>query len=337
MSLEDYIKKIPVIGNAYYRGKSEFYLFSILHYQKESVPKLIIRNVAKKGSETACDCFKTAYSLAKNGTNSGQYCAWLDKMVENYDDNEIILRLNKAYREYQKNESVRLFIYDFMEGQYGIKEINDSLDFLDWFHKEVVDEMAINFSMILKYADGEVLMEAVEMYKKYADKDIGEVKKVVNHYLLDNAPRDKIAKVVKILDKYNDNQHEIVVEKLWNIGGYLDELLSDEAYNAIKKNPSVIHRLEDYIANRLMVDIKVSYDELELITNTYNLMAEIHKERSYGYFNQIREGFFKELNRAINQETNYNKQIKNLRIYCREVQGKLLDNASDLMVVTDEA
>lgn len=153
-----------------------------------------------------------------------------------------------------------------------------------------------------------------------------------------NKDKEYIKKTIKGLQKYGSDLN-YVLNKTGGIGD-IDELLTSYAYEQIKKskNPREVIELiylGNYSSVRKEIDVELNYHDLYRIKRTLSLVNDIHEERNEKDIDKIKIGFYAELNRAISQSDSYNGKVKNARKYCAEVEAKMKDNASDLMVITD--
>lgn len=115
-----------------------------------------------------------------------------------------------------------------------------------------------------------------------------------------------------------------------------EELLSDKGYDEVKKNGLKSVALKHYSLIRKNVRehsvlAKLSYPDMDSISKAYNAVMAVHRERKTRDRNEITEGFFAEMNRAISQGTDTESKIQMLKTYGRDVQDKMKTNAGELM------
>lgn len=104
------------------------------------------------------------------------------------------------------------------------------------------------------------------------------------------------------------------------------------------KSLEEIHRYIDFVNSYECFKNNTSLDceqDQKSIINAYNLVKSVHETRGTDDFYRICEGFFEEMERAVDQGKNSDEKKEYLRKYCNEVSDKMLQNASDLMVVTN--
>lgn len=155
--------------------------------------------------------------------------------------------------------------------------------------------------------------------------------------------KDCIAEMVDAFEKYDlQVLHQAFVDCNLDETNF-EELLTDKAANAVKKsrNPlAMIKRImtTDYTLIREMLCSRtlgqeLSYDDLDLISNSLDLVKKIHKERDNENYEKVIKGYFSELNRAIHQGHDFKSYVRNIQIYCSDVEKQMRDNAQELMVV----
>lgn len=78
---------------------------------------------------------------------------------------------------------------------------------------------------------------------------------------------------------------------------------------------------------------KATHRDLDIVKNTYEFIASIHKNRKSDQHIEIRSCFYSELNRAISQGKGYLEKKAMLREYCNEVKARIKQDAEELMLV----
>lgn len=145
-------------------------------------------------------------------------------------------------------------------------------------------------------------------------------------------------KVFKIAIKYKDNNFNKILPKLHlDYEICLDEFLTDRAFNAIKEDPDFINALinKKYVSCLNLISYKFEYDEMDIAIDTHNFIENFHRNRTIGQRMQIKNSFFDELNRAVEQGYNHKEKVEMMEIYCKEVKEQMLKRADEIMVVTD--
>lgn len=161
-----------------------------------------------------------------------------------------------------------------------------------------------------------------------------------NLFFDDDVP---IVKYTEVLDKYIDNVKVCRWLNNQNVlpDCILDELLKDRTYQELQNNPEILD--ENYVDNYLIIRSNIcdelldelSVNDIVLIKNAYSLVMDVHRDRMDEYKKTIKENYFSEMNRAINQADTVKGQIQMIREYCKEVEYQIKENAKDLMVVHD--
>lgn len=190
------------------------------------------------------------------------------------------------------------------------------------------------------------------MYKmiEFFDREI-DITAVGRMYVTKNLTNSSnVAKQwIDIVEMYSDNKawwnyYDKNYASLQGRLGIIDteELLRLRAYNAIKNGSDVAKIVNgeskkgiDKIRDEEVRD-NASYSDLKLVENTWNFVKQIHTGRKTSQRKEIERAFKCELERAMSQGCDLKSKIKNLRQFCYDVKKQMKDNASDLMVVTNE-
>lgn len=152
--------------------------------------------------------------------------------------------------------------------------------------------------------------------------------------------------MIEICERYKDHRQIICnsilqKEEVCN----MEDLLDSEVYHSIigsKQPDKIIEKIlcEEYytVKSRIKdreVVANISYAEIDKIIETTDFIERIHSQRGPRSMENIRSGFYTEMNRAISQGRNYNQKLGMIHVYCSEVKQRIMDNASELMVVTN--
>lgn len=195
----------------------------------------------------------------------------------------------------------------------------------------------INHSISRVEAHSEYTTNLISLFEAINDRgDLTEVAKVFEHLDLDKSYH--WINIMHIFRKYDDKCMKDLIPKYFIQSSY-DELLSDFAYNQIKKSKKpaglverILHQNYSLIRKRVKIE-NLSYDEMDKVANTYRFVLEIHKKRPEELKKFVRKGFYVELNRSISQVDSRDEKINIMKTYCREVVHKMKEYASELMVV----
>lgn len=152
--------------------------------------------------------------------------------------------------------------------------------------------------------------------------------------------QNNIYDVVRVADKYDLDLTQVIKNKV----GDFHELLSERSYNKVMNSEKplwtmvkIIHASYSETRRKITdpVGTQLDYKDLELVKDTLTFVQNVHKKRES--LEDINKGFYQELNRSIDQGSDYKSKIRNLRRYCNEVQQRVRDEAEELMVVTNGA
>lgn len=242
-------------------------------------------------------------------------------------------------------------VFDYYEPIPGFLAVYDSIirkldneDRLTAALKEMMDERT------LKFIDSKKVdtVYAIRLVGHFANNNLFRVINLIEK-MEDSLSVRTVARALplakdldtalKVYEKYGANDHIshviITSEGLYD----LSVLLKDDVYEAVQKDPNIIVK---YLCDKygiLRTRIKdqefandISFGDMDLIDETYSLVESIHGERKKFYV-ELREGFYKELNRAIDQGRNFKSKSRNVRRYCNEVQSKIKQRAEELMFV----
>lgn len=143
-----------------------------------------------------------------------------------------------------------------------------------------------------------------------------------------------------VINKYIN--HEFVWDYVTNFSVQtLDRLMKNHVYKLVTKVPQTIDFIDigEYseVAFYLNPDIIENSDikTISLISRTHQMIMSIHEERGSIQKDQISRGFFDEMNRTYLQGYDLKSRFRYLKQYCKEVQARMHENASELMVVTN--
>lgn len=192
----------------------------------------------------------------------------------------------------------------------------------------------------------EICEKSIDLHKMSA-----HLNEMCNIYLClqDSIDPNAVEKAAAIFEKYFDNENGIMIRVVLKMEKddiqtfNLDELLTDEAYEAIEKDehmvrPILTHRYET-IRNMLSCDVadKLTYEELESIEHVEKYVLNVHRKRTDKEKVVIRAGFYSELNRVISDVKGYENKKAMIREYCNQVFEKVVDQMEELQVVTNVA
>lgn len=251
-----------------------------------------------------------------------------------------------------KRYDLRNSIYEFIFDQYLEKKTKKSL--VTAIHKVLGDEEAVE---VINKENGamECLMtlcletlgnipnkDALRLFKNYSGR---YVKRIADTFvdIMNQHSGLEVGAYAKVLNKYNYSKY--IMDAVESMTGWLEEhhyleLIKDKAYKEISISGNPKKAIEtilarDYASIQKEISVELSYRDLDLVKGVLDFIKEVHKERSDKAHKKIYDGFYRELNRAISQSKSYDKQVQNVRTYCREVQIKMKENIEDLMVITN--
>lgn len=154
-------------------------------------------------------------------------------------------------------------------------------------------------------------------------------------------------RVANVLDKYYDNHSDVVAEVLKEVDKdfYIGEFMSTRAYNELKNSRDPKKTVEQIMENPYGDVIKwikdsdvfdkIGYNDLKKIKSTVDFVMQVHSARANSQLNIIEYGFYEQLNRAVEQNSDYKDKIRSVRQYCNEVRDRVEDEAPELMVMTE--
>lgn len=220
--------------------------------------------------------------------------------------------------------------------------IDRTLDILEKFEAERTYGIARAIQEVSKFSDRDSLSKTLEVFERFDCNDNLEllIKKVAEK----KPSKYKSARVAEVLLKYEDNHYDDVYEAIL-LGGVdipiCEELLTDRAYNGIKKDPQFVHQIarRKYwtIGNKLgEFSSKLTYKDLDVGMDTYFLVKYVHENKGEDSLFKILNGYIDEMKRAVNQGTDFESKKKMYFEYCREVKNQIKERADELMVVTNE-
>lgn len=250
----------------------------------------------------------------------------------------------KLYKLLNKEKDEVLDISDIIRRKNKEKEI---IDYLLTVPKEVVGEATALLGYLVDHKSGKDFVNTLEMLKLYHNKSFFGVGYVVNRTAT-LSHDDSYRKIIQIYDRYHDNKHSNITKAIMGLGrdlGYekldfdnLDQLLSARAYNEIKKTKNPTNLIKKIISKYYgeahhIMDPEIGFSDLDLVRETLDFVLNVHNNRTVQQRNQIEEGFYDELQRAMDQ----GDKSYMLRQYCIEVKNRIKENVGDLMVVTNGA
>lgn len=218
---------------------------------------------------------------------------------------------------------------------------------MNWLEK--YDGIPLNRTkLVTKIAgsyDGDVVRDVISVMVKYENhsalsKICSAISKVAETKKIVEVPGLKciIKDVCKIFHMYYLNSPGAVARHIQEKEEvYTGNLLFQRVYNDIRRDPSIISQAlsRDYSLINLIDMPRLPYSELDTVAKSIDFVMQIHADRSKDDKDKIKRDFIMELNRAVAQVDGYKNQIRNIRRYCNEVKRLMIDNASDLMVVTN--
>lgn len=186
---------------------------------------------------------------------------------------------------------------------------------------------------IFQYKGGETL-DVVEIGKKFDPENAKKVTETLAAF----AKRKKYDQSLRLIEQYHDNNFSALYVML-KAEVNLDALETDQAYEAVKKSKNPLATMKRIVSDEYdevrMFNENLRYKDMDLIIETLDFVDKIHRERGSHDLAIIHMSFYGELERAMQQVDDYDKQCKNLRQFCYEVKRKIRANAAELMVVNN--
>lgn len=254
------------------------------------------------------------------------------KTLEKYADNRVLDSLIKILPDVQgapKNLCKTL----------NEKKVYDALNRFNEFNTNLILSMSSSWPTDCVLST----IKSLDNHERYAVLVINKASKFLANKLC-------YMKLLETLDHYKDNNCKDLCDSLYKkfketINFDYDELMRPQTYELVKnsKNPG---ELFDYILkNRFshgrdfVLDEEVrenaGYEDIQLVSRAWGLVREIHQNRESKDLARISTGFKNELDRSISQGSGIKSKLNYLRQYCKEVTEKLLNDASELMVIYD--
>lgn len=146
-----------------------------------------------------------------------------------------------------------------------------------------------------------------------------------------------LGQLSEVLDMYIQNREIIqAVDKLPAFT--LECMLQEKVKEILDVKPSFLQYLKKgnlWYIKRLDKSIleNCTQKEFDVVRSTYTFIEGIHREREIGAKEVIGDYFFEELTRAYNQGNDVDSKLGYLHQFCKEVKQRMMDNASDLMVI----
>lgn len=359
--LRDIIKKIPLLNwMAYYQEASEH-----IEYVKENCLDELIKAqiVGRISSARKCQNPKTAVAQAEMlEVYMNKECAQqvIDKNIHLIRDGMDPSLLNKIFTDSEIVETIEHY-KKYLDANTFLISIDKNTDF------ESAKRYMVNFgqadviSAFLKYK-GEVFSSCLAMTTKLGGQaaticasnlyellgggdNVSEVLRKAAVSILENSEKDYYDFCCTLRKYYSNHIKEFIdlLNQRGVIGDY-KELRRSDVYAKIENsnNPKrIIEKIyyKDYSSVRDNIqddDVRnsISYNDMNNLVKMENFIHQIHKERKDDHRNQIVEGFYSELNRAIAQGGDLKQKISYVKQYCEEVRKKLKENTLELMVVT---
>lgn len=295
----------------------------------------------------------------------------LDKIMECVEEDKNVLDIEQACVAY-KDKEIILRIIDYMENNsysliQGIKPENvmKAMEVMEKYEEYIVqipisknlkaagdlfDKMAdfyLDKQCVLSVADSFIKLGSQDdlmenLLNLYIDiqnrEDYNETanfisKLLTNSYCIEN--------VIPVMHKYSEGFVKEEIEYVMyeqDGGGFLSELLEDYVQSAIKNssNPRGVVRnilRKNYKSPRLQAKYDLEYEELTNVVNTWELVENIHKDRSKFDRIRIENTFYWELRRSMAQANDHKGKIRMLRQYCKEVRDLMQNNVDELMFI----
>lgn len=342
MDLDDFLY------NLYYEVYMDSGINSGLKAIRKSLGDKVCLYTAKKtakyhdiNSDAAATFVKSARKMKKK-SEIQMIAKYFDNNIENIDGREIS-SLFLEQEEWKK-------FYKLMN-KYNCKDIPKALQ--PNYYENILDVISgssdsVTMARILA-ALGSYLHEveyliSLDVIQKYSQSNIkkfGEVIVMASRYAEHNA----YMSIIELFDDYQD-KYEYFCDALLDLdmakieNNKLRQLFSKRAALDIEReaNPTALIKKiisKDFGIEDDIFDDYVSYKDIELVENTLDFVLGIHEERSEDSKLEIEEAFYDELNRAMDQGTDEQSRIQNLREYCRQVRYRMEQNADELMVMHD--
>lgn len=296
-----------------------------LYYVAKNKPDLLDKSLKTLEGITDTVVIKSVESLADMDQ--------LEKVLNIYDKHTKDIRLGNLAEALVKTKEYCVFdrILESEEENYDLYSI---------------DRVYHTISVIAEYGDEITIssfMDTVEKVKEHTH--FNQMIDTIINYSHNKRSKSDIENYVAVVGRYSDYFKEM--NKLFETIKETDfaELLVKRNYQAIVKSDNPIALIEKLLtSNHSMyrgeiLDIEfreeANYEDLDILRKSYKTVMEIHSERKNKQRMDIIAGYYEQLNRAISQGNNLQNKRKYFRRYCAEVSRKIIENASDLMVITD--
>lgn len=235
-----------------------------------------------------------------------------DSFISNSANNfrkENVMKTIKKYEEIGKSNLLESLcgVIASLESDFSIdRTVQVYETFIDNYDENVFETIE---SMAANHTPG--LVTAIEVLIMY--KDVPQVAETISKHWYD-APAFSYKRLLnKDLFEIIKNSNVEDIHSIWR-GNYGKHLSAIEDKEFLKE---------------------ITFKELKVIEPSYNLIINIHKDRSK-YHEKLISSFYEEMNRAISQGNDYKSKIKRLNEYCNQVKRQLMNNSEELMVVVDE-
>lgn len=295
----------------------------------EKVLDFLIKNADKKVDHYALGIY---YFCNRNAVQIVQ------KLVHKYDG---LLEFLNDYSE-DINDKIAMGVQNVadMEHNYFIKAA------------KILNNPAAAKAIEDEIIKGETLVEALIKLNLHSDEEttlhvLNGLKELRSdtylHYqilIAQEVDPEKVREASDVFVKYKDyfddfvrviSYSTIALDKL----NYKD-MLDDEVYESVRdsKNPGRLIKRVLTQGYKSLMKYEFKHQEMEIVLDTIDLIHEVHKKREKNQLCRIVNGFYQELDRAVNQGNDYNSRLKMLKEYCNDVQKQMRDNVDELMVIT---
>lgn len=244
-------------------------------------------------------------------------------------------------------------VLDFYEENYTIGHLYKAIDrniadvsvVLEHLESDKVKGIVAQYSLhehrnhamriLSKYIGTKYVDNAIDLLKNYINEDLSFL---VNG--IEAAIDDKAA--FEVFDKYKHIYPKISRHLTDNKGKCdLRGLLKENVLKATR-DTNVAWKILDRILSKKYYEIKlqiddsdvceeISFTDMDIVSDTCKYLREIHAKREVDDYNKIIDGFFLEMNRAINQGRNLKQKLRYFKQYCFEVREQVKENVEELM------
>lgn len=257
--------------------------------------------------------------------------------------NPVIYNALALYEKRKANYLILENILGYNQAEEFAREVCDERILNALGDKKSVNECIINTVYYQSVESAVETSKTLEIYKN--DKNIIQILEIGLEKYFEyegKIEQSDYMTFIHVLNRYSDNNYiklcKIFIELFEeNEEMDLEELLVDENYDRIKssEDPKILFRnilMNQYTEIRKNIH-NIGFDDVRLVRKTLDLVMAIHTDRDVKQKNDIKNGFFDELKRAMAQ----GDRIRYLRRYCDEVQEQMKNNVEDLMVVHNES